>query len=215
MKVGIICEGHTDRAVIINILKGLKGLDSSDIIPLRPENSLDETDLANIPADQFSNWTLVKKECETKEKLKRFLSLEGQDVVVIHIDSAESEEYGVAKPIKDNDYSTKLRAAIILKMKEWLGEDFSDDEIVYAVAIEETEAWILTIYEKRESSTSTDPKRKLKYVLSRKEIEYGQNYDDFLRISNSLSKKKKYSKEKFLSYNDSLKEFCIEVERKL
>lgn len=215
MKVGVICEGHTDRAVITNILKGVKGLDSSNIIPLRPEDSLDETDLANIPVDQFSNWTLVKKECETKQKLNRFLSLEGQDVVVIHIDSAESDEYGVTKPIKDKYYSTNLRAAIISKMKEWLGDDFSDDEIIYAVAVEETEAWVLTIYEKRESSTSADPKRKLRQVLSKKGIKYSQNYNDFLWISDALSKKKKYAKERFLSYNQSLKEFCIEVENKL
>ncbi|PJB59288.1 MAG: hypothetical protein CO098_04200 [Bacteroidetes bacterium CG_4_9_14_3_um_filter_41_19] len=215
MKVGVICEGHTDRAVITNILKGVKGIDSSNIIPLRPEDSLDETDLANIPVDQFSNWTLVKKECETRQKLNRFLSLEGQDVVVIHIDSAESDEYGVAKPIKDNNYSTNLRAAIISKMKEWLGDDFSDDEIIYAVAVEETEAWVLTIYEKRESSTSADPKRKLRQFLSQKGIKYGQNYNDFLWISDALSKKKKYAKERFLSYNESLKEFCIEVENKL
>ncbi len=215
MKIGVICEGHTDRAVITNILKGLKGLDSADIIPLRPENSLDETDLANIPPDQFSNWLAVKEECETKTKLNRFLSFEGQDAVVIHIDSAESDEYGVAKPVKDKNYSTNLRTDIISKMNEWLNGEFTENEIIYAIAIEETEAWVLTIYEKRNSSTSADPKSRLKRVLSKERVKYSQDYNDFLWISDPLSNRKKIMKGNFLSYNESLKAFCEEIDNKL
>jgi len=43
MRIGIIAEGTTDQAVLENILKGL-GYDESDIIPIRPDLSMDETD---------------------------------------------------------------------------------------------------------------------------------------------------------------------------
>jgi len=214
MKIGVICEGHTDRAVICNILKGFKGIDSSLIVPLRPDYSRDETDLAELPADSFSNWTIVKKECENRIKISNFLSIEGQDIVIVHIDSAESDEYGVPKPLKDANYSINLRANIITKINEWLDGQFHD-EIIYAIAIEETEAWILTIYEDRDSSNSAKPKEKLKKVLSQRGVKYSQTPDDFKFISNQFTKKKNFTKGKYLLFNKSLEEFCKEVENKL
>ncbi len=215
MKIGVICEGHTDRVVIGNILKGYKGIDLSQIVPLRPDYSRDETDLAEIPADSFSNWTIVKKECENRIKIRKFLSIEGQDIVIVHIDSAESDEYGVSKPlIKDANYSINLRAKIVTKINEWLDGQFQD-KIIYAIAIEETEAWILTIYEKRDSSKSAKPKEKLKRVLSSLGINYSHTPEDFKIISDKFTKKKNFSKGKFFSYNASLEEFCNEIENKL
>ena len=113
MKIGVICEGHTDRAVIRNILKGLKGIDSSQIVALRPDNSLDETDLSLMTADNFSNWSLVKAECENQDKIDRFLSIEGHDFVIIHIDADCSDEYGVPKLVKNTDYAERMRSAKI------------------------------------------------------------------------------------------------------
>lgn len=214
MKIGLICEGHTDRAVITNILKGLKDFDTSQIVALRPEYSKDETDLADVPADKFSNWSVVKEECENKQKISRFLAIEDQDTIIIQIDSAESDEYNVARPIKNENYATNLREAVVTKINEWLGGKFQD-EIIYAISIEEIEAWILTIYEKRDSANSADPKSKLRRILSRKNIRFSQNYDSFMIISDPFSRKRNFIRERFTSYNKSLKEFCEEVERKL
>jgi len=215
MKIGVICEGPTDRVVIENILKGLKGIDSSQIIPLRPNYSKDETDLAKIPTvDSFSNWTIVKEECQNRIKIDKFLKIEGQDIIIIHIDSAESDQFGVPKPLKDANYSINLRANIITKINEWLDGQFQND-IIYAIAIEETEAWILTIYEAKDSSTSTDPKAKLKRVLSKLGVKYSHTPKDFKIISDNFTKSKYYSKKKYCSFNKSLEEFCNEVENKL
>lgn len=214
MKIGVICEGHTDRAVIRNILKGLKGVDSSQIVPLRPDYSVDETDLSQMTDDNFSNWTLVKAECENQVKIDRFLSVEGHDFVIIHIDADCSDEYDVPKPAKTADYSEKMRGAIITKINEWLGNNFQD-QILYAVAIEEIEAWILTIYEKRDSTPSADPKAKLKRNLSKMGIKYDHTHAGFFEISGKFSKNKNFKKEKFRDYNKSLDDFCQEVEDKL
>lgn len=214
MKIGVICEGHTDRAVIRNILKGLKGIDSSQIVALRPDNSLDETDLSLMTADNFSNWSLVKAECENQDKIDRFLSIEGHDFVIIHIDADCSDEYGVPKLVKNTDYAERMRSAIVDKINEWLSNSFKD-QILYAVAIEETEAWILTIYDKKDSVQSADPKQKLKHKLSKMGIRYDQTHAGFYEISEKFSKSKYFKKDKFRSYNKSLDAFCQEVEEKL
>lgn len=60
MKVALIAEGKTDQAVLINILKGWSKIDRDDIYCLRPDLEYDNTDLAQMDAVQFSNWTLVK-----------------------------------------------------------------------------------------------------------------------------------------------------------
>ncbi|MUP38090.1 hypothetical protein [Labilibaculum euxinus] len=214
MRVGVICEGHTDRAVIVNVLKGIKSLDSSDIIAIRPIADYDETDLANIPKDQFSTWSEVKRECEEREKIRNFLNIEGQENVVVHFDSCESDDFGVGKPTKDDNYATNLRASVVAKMDEWLQGEFVD-EIIHAVAVEEIEAWVLTIYEKKDSSNSASPKEKLQRVLGQKDITYNHDYNGFLKISKAFTKLKNFKKEKYRSYNDSLNEFCTEVEEKI
>ncbi|WP_405610928.1 hypothetical protein [Polaribacter sp. Asnod1-A03] len=214
MKIGIICEGHTDRAVIQNILKGLKGIDSSEIAALRPDLSVDETDRSQMSEDNFSNWSLVKSECENQEKIDRFLSIEGNDFVVIQIDADMSDEYGVPKPIKDANYSDKMRNSIIIKIDEWLDNNYKD-HILYAIALEETEAWILTIYDTKDSTKSADPKAKLKRTLSKMSISYSQTHSGFSDISKKFSKEKNFTKGKFRDYNKSLDEFCKEIEQKI
>jgi len=214
MRVGVICEGHTDRAVIVNILKGIKSLDSSDIIPIRPVDDYDETDIASSPEDEFSTWSVVKKECEEREKIRNFLNVEGQDNVVIHFDSCESDEFGVAKPVKDDNYATNLRAAIVTRMEEWMEGEFVN-EIIHAVAVEEIEAWVLTIYEQRDSSNSASPKEKLQRVLGQQGIPYSHDYNGFLKISKAFAKARNFRRGNYRNFNSSLDEFCAEVEAKI
>ena len=214
MNIGVICEGHTDRVVIENILKGLKGIDSSQIVQLRPQSDFDETDLADMPIDSFGGWSAVKDECESRIKIDEFLSLEGNDHVVIQIDSAESDDYNVSKPVKNAAYSTILRSDIIAKIDEWLN-GLPSEKVLYAIAIEETEAWILTIYEQRSSTASADPKARLKRTLERQEINYKHSPKDFKKISSQFSKKKNFSKFNYFKNNQSLKDFCEEVNQKI
>jgi hypothetical protein len=215
MKIGVICEGHTDRAVISNILKGLKNIDSSQIIPLRPENNKDETDLALLPPDTFSNWPTVKWECEKREKIEKFFLFEGNDFVIIQIDADKSSEFGVQKPVvKDDNYADNVREAIIIKINEWLENNYLEN-ILYAITIEETEAWVLTIYENRDSVRSADPKQRLQYKLNRLGVKLNQTHECFFNISEKFSKRKNFNTGNYLSYNHSLEAFCNEVEKKL
>ena len=76
MKVGIIAEGFADIAIIRAILKKLKGIDGSDILNVRPEDQTDETELNE---KNFSNWTLVLKECANSGSLSDFFDMFEED----------------------------------------------------------------------------------------------------------------------------------------
>lgn len=214
MNIGVICEGHTDRAVIENILKGLKNVDSSQVVALRPQSDFDETDLSDMNVDSFGGWSAVKKECESRTKIDEFLSLEGNDFIVIQIDSIESEEYGVPQPVKDKNFCAKLRSDIVNKIDEWL-KDLPKSVLLYAVAIGETEAWILAQHDSKDSSRSADPKSKLKTILGKKNIRYSHTTKDFKEISSGFTNKRNYSKFKYFTYNQSLEDFCTEINQKV
>src|ERR1700760_2803322 len=99
--IGVISEGHSDRAVIVNIIRGITNCEKSDVQSLRPIYTLDATDKGILDEATFSTWSLVKKECEDKKLIEEFLAIEGNDFIVIHIDTAEADEYGIDKPQKD------------------------------------------------------------------------------------------------------------------
>lgn len=215
MRIGVISEGHADRAVITNILTGLTGLDRNDIIALRPDNNLDETDKANINPLAFSTWSVVKEECETRQLIDGFLEFEDHDFIVIHIDTAEASLYGVTKPNNKSDtYCDDLRALVIQQINAWLKVDISN-MILYAIAVEETEAWILPIYSSRDSSKLANPKRMLDYLLGKKGIITTSDYSNFLSISKPLSKEREVRKGNYLMYNNSLNAFFEEIKDKV
>jgi len=76
LEIGIIAEGKGDCAVLSNLLTGILDIEEEDIRFLRPEFNLDNTDKAAyeaMSANEFSSWTLVKKDCEEQFKFKTFL----------------------------------------------------------------------------------------------------------------------------------------------
>jgi hypothetical protein len=210
MRIGVISEGHSDRAVITNIILGITGLDKSHLIALRPIDTLDETDKAIRDPKTFSTWSLVKKECEKRELIDGFLAIEGQDFIALHLDTAEAEQYGIKRP---GDKSL-LRDLVVNQVNSWLKKDLANN-ILYAIAIEETDAWILTIYDKHDSTTSAKPKEKLSRILGKIGIGSTVNFDNYLKISKPLSKRKEVEREKYLSFNYSLEAFYKEVEEKV
>ncbi len=174
MRIGIIAEGRGDLAVIYNILRGL-GFDSADFQPLRPQYALDETDLHNMTEGQFSNWGLVKQECMTGTQLHEFLNspLDEERLVVIHIDTAEAEQlgYDVVRPSgSTKDFALELRKRVAVKLDEWLSKRPSAT-FHYAIAVEETEAWILTLHQQKDTSTTRDPKKALRRALDQRQSE--------------------------------------------
>jgi hypothetical protein len=196
MYIGIIAEGKSDLAVIRNILRGKIRLDSSNMTFLQPELDFDETDLYNMSKEQFSNWELVKQTCVDKNKLADFFSVEEERYIILQIDTAEAEEINYEVEISEKhanpDYSSILRDNVIDKINEWLENQFSE-QIFYAIAIEETEAWVLTLYtdQERDTCRHNDPKDELNRVLNRKLSKKDKN--KILKCENELEKFDKLS----------------------
>ena len=184
MKVGIVAEGPSDVAVLRNILKGKLDLDKKDVLPIRPELAEDETDLAEHGRGgayeeqserEHSNWLLVLRECEARENIAAFLDtpLDEERLVVVQIDTAEAHltGYDVARPAdrKAKTYCDELRQRVVDKINGLLGPELAE-RVRHAVAVEETDAWVLTIHDREQQDTSSrgDPKKRLEFVLGKK-----------------------------------------------
>jgi hypothetical protein len=217
MRVGIIAEGKSDFAVMVNILKGKLELDRAFITPILPEFQLDETDRAQMREEEFSNWTLVKQCCIDKARISDFLEpFEDKRIVVIQIDTAEMHLVGfnVEKPQKDaENYSRELRERVIHQINVWLEGNFNG-LIYHAISIEETEAWLLTIYDSRalETATYNTPKERLFRELNKKLSEKEKKIlrmpplDQYHELSKDFRKKKLLMK--YCKNNESLALFC-------
>lgn len=229
MKVGIIAEGKADLAVITNILKGSVDIDKKSLDYIQPEYYLDETDLNNpsykMTQAQFSNWELVLKECIEKTKIIEFFDnpLDEDKILIIQIDTAESElpNYNVKKPTKkgNQNYVEEIRIAVANKLDSLIGT--TTYKIIYAICVEETDAWILTIYPKSHLDTGflNDPKKELDNQISKdkklskielafqnKEIDM---YEKYYELSKDFRKKNKLKN--FMIKNKSLELFCNEL----
>lgn len=170
MRVGLVAEGRGDLAVLVNLLKGALGLDFEDIQFIRPEYDLDETDIHNQPEAQRGGWARVKRECQERTRIREFVAnvIEDEFLVVVQIDTAEAHDqgYDVSRPARDAGAALLLRERVIEKIEGWLEHEFRA-HVRYAVAVEETEAWVLTIFSTTETSGCGDPKAQLNKQLNR------------------------------------------------
>ncbi|MDN3581074.1 hypothetical protein [Mucilaginibacter flavus] len=223
MIVGIYAEGRADQAVITNILKGALNIDRSDLRYELPEYHLDQTDLHTMPVEQHSSWTVVKKVCEERRLIDTFFDnpIVQESFIVIQIDTAERHlvGYNVTEPVKskENDpeeYCLELRVNVIDKINGWL-ENSHQDKIAYAVAIEEIDAWVLTIYDSKTADTSgySNPKEKLSNEInrvfsnnSRRDLNNKKAFEKYDVLSQDFRKKKKLAV--CMTKNESLKLFC-------
>lgn len=234
MRAVIIAEGRGDLAVIANILKGKLGINRADIKFQRPEYNLDETDMYAMRAEQYSNWSLVKYECkENRDDLEYFLSLKDDNFIIIHIDTAERTEkgYDVLEPARlrhlgepqksdhtsQEEYCSCLRENVIHQINTWLGNSLQN-RIAYAIAIEETEAWIMTLYGETLTSKHLRPKEKLEQVLNRKLSDKDKKktfpLNEFEQQSKlSIGFAKPATLRKCWPHNKSLESFCMSLEQ--
>lgn len=226
MKFAIFCEGKSDAAVITNILKGILKLDRSDIRYSLPELEYDETDLFNQSPLKFGSWTLVKDACINKEQLRTYFENQTTDqeyYAVIQIDSAErnENEFNVIDPPKGKNYakySSQLHENIKTKMSEWLKNEYTE-RIIFAICIEEIEAWLITRLTdyKHDTSKENKPKEYFKSkwdkLYNKKDISRLKNmstFEEYLFHSAVFTKYKLLEKSR--KKNISLDIFCSDLE---
>lgn len=224
MRWGIIAEGNADIAVIKAVLKSLKGIDGSDVVQLRPREQFDETDLNEL---NFSNWNLVLKSCGDEYLLEPFFDVLADDaLLVVQIDTAERGEagYDITVPlrIKDTDwkeYCDQLYAAVEHKITEIIPEAYRD-KVAYAIAIEETDAWLIPFFDTacKEVAQYANPKERLHYLINRIDGKKRNKYVDtdkknlnYTYIAKDMRKGLKLCRQK----SRSLDLFCSEIENKV
>ncbi len=212
MRIGIISEGTEDQAVISNLLKGIaKELNISEleVKPIRPDLGKSVSHLNDPLHKTIGTFQGVKNSCSERYDFEDFFMDLDNQFVVIHLDTAEIEkqDFIFQKPVKEanENYCMELRNRVIELINKWLENDYQG-QILYAIAIEEIEAWVLTIYEKRNSSFSADAKSRLEFVLKMQSI-------DFDKVTKDFKKPKKL--DTFLEYNQSLNNFVVSVKEVL
>lgn len=170
MRVGLVTEGRGDLAVLVNILKGKLGLDLEDVQFIRPEYDMDETDVHDQGEALRGGWGRVKRECVERGRIREFVenAIDEEILVVIQIDTAEAHEPGFAveRPRRDApEYADVLRQRVVERINAWLEGDVG--RVLHAVAVEEIEAWVLTIHSTRDTAAYGDPKRQLNTVINK------------------------------------------------
>lgn len=220
MRIGIIPEGFADAKVIKAIVKKLMGYDGADMRILRPEEAFDETDLQ---AMNFSNWQLVFESCKDESFLGAFFdSLEGDAMLIVHVDTAERGLVGfdVNEPqrTKGVDYATYaeyLRHNVIEKINTLVAEAYRD-RIAYAVAVEETDAWLIPLFENKAGDTASHARAKetlAKLISADKKrvkafVDSEHKSLDYVKLGAELAKELKICRKR----NKSLDLFCLDIE---
>ncbi len=174
MRVGVVSEGWADFAVLRNALKAVLDLDASEVQSIRPELQTDETSAGAPDARTFSNWGIVRQECEQWAAIEAFLddTFDETLLVVVHVDTAECHLPGfdVIRPDRTApDYVTACHDAVLAMLHLWTGGR-RPAHLVGAVAVEETDAWLLAHYAPiRDIDTGAlaNPKERLQRALER------------------------------------------------
>jgi len=221
MRIGIIAEGFSDVAVIRSVVRKLiPAIDSFTL--LRPRERFDETDLQEL---NFSNWQLVLESCQDEHLMSGFFEeLDGEALLVVHIDTAERGEKGfdIQAPMRSRKtnysrYSETLRENVRNKLTTLIPERFQE-KIAYAIAIEETDAWLIPLFESTRNDTSshTNAKEMLSYLVGkdkkskRKFIDTDRKILDYQKLGKELAKALHQAR----NHNKSLDLFCIDLEEK-
>jgi Domain of unknown function (DUF4276) len=153
---GLITEGETDQVILKNILIGY--FQDYDLIvrPLQP--SFDATDGSQMSV--FGGWYNVFKYCESDFLLAAFAQT---DFLIIQIDSDCSHEKHFDVPKMEGEMLESFVERIKMRLKsvieKQLGNEFYEiyaPRILFAIAVDEIECWLLPLYytDKTQSATN-------------------------------------------------------------
>lgn len=147
MRIGFICEGVTDLAVLENIFYGLFDEDDLDITALAPP-PIDHSKPIYERNDRLGGWERLKDHLTTLEFKK---SVDNHDYLIIQIDSDEAQHinFNVTIDIKKNGDHLNFINRIEDKLIEWINvssyinyEEYKH-KIIFCVCIHSIECWIL------------------------------------------------------------------------
>jgi hypothetical protein len=147
---GLITEGETDQHVLKNILVGY--FNDPDLVVRNLQPASDETDASSMTV--YGSWTNVFNYCTSN-----FIdgAFGRNDFLVIQLDTDVSEEKGYDVPKLDNkgkkltiaDLIENIKTRFELLFLETKNNAFFDTykhRILFAIAVDEIECWLLPLY---------------------------------------------------------------------
>lgn len=135
MKIGIVCEGISDYRVLRHITERYLRDADAYVIPLKPKET------RQGKQDGFGGWQGVLEYIQGEDKMILEALKEGCAYVIVHIDTDVRELYGVSRDFKTIE---KLHEAVREMLADKIHPDFDIEKIVFAIAIDETECWLLS-----------------------------------------------------------------------
>lgn len=170
---GLIGEGHTDHKVLENILVGYFDDREGDRIDFiyRPEIG-DRT--YQMPKEQFGGWYQVLEYCGSEEFLDGILE---QDVdyyiIQINTDKCPERQYldeNISQlPVEQQVEKVVEKLIEKINKKEESFFDKFQSKIIFAIAVNEIECWLLPIFfEDKNKSRTSNCLRTLNRQLSKK-----------------------------------------------
>lgn len=134
VKIGIVCEGISDYRILQHITERyLRDMDAYTI-PLKPK-------LTNQGAqDGFGSWQGVLEYIKGDDQMIVEAIREGCRYVIVHIDTDVRKQYGVPE---EYDSDEELHANVRNMLLSRLHPEFDSNRLIFAIAIHETECWLL------------------------------------------------------------------------
>lgn len=208
MRIGFICEGVTDLAVLENIFYGLFDEDDLYITELAPP-PVDYTKPNYERNDRKGGWERLKEFLTTNEFK---MQLDVHDYILIHIDSDEGyhPNFGVQINIKKNGNHEQFIIDIENKLIEWINSssylhyNTYQEKIIFCVCVHSIECWILAHYNRSSNEISNCETQMFTYLISNKTLNCAtKDAKNFKKISKPLKKIREINKlrERSQSFN--------------
>lgn len=220
MDVRIIAEGPADGDIVKAIVHSITKVEQENIECLLPSDLVDETDRYS---GNFSDWYIVLEKISDEDFLAGAMAtVQGDFILVVHIDTAERGHVGyeVNSPIRSGNveweqYATELRDAVKQKLEALIPNEFRD-HIAYAIAIEETEAWVIPVFEslRHDTAKHAKPKESLERTIGkdkkwkRQYVNKAKKALDYQNLGKALVRNLEHCR----SNNQSLNAFCLDLE---
>lgn len=193
---GIVSEGITDYVVIENILCGIYEDDDDDPVVRLMQPQLDETD--KHKQGTHGGWAAVLQYCESDRFKGAF---QQNDFMIIQIDTDRS--FDVPFNVNHEGSVEELWENVKTRLIQAIGNKFYEqqkDKIIFAIAIHETECWLVPLYSK-DKRVNTSIKNCFENLGRATGTNIQKVYSDYNRLSDKFIRLKHIDAQIGLNYS--------------
>lgn len=196
MRIGFICEGVTDLAVLENVFYGLFNEDDLDIIPLAPP-PINYSKPIYERNDRLGGWERLKDHLTTSEFKK---DLNNHDYLIIQIDSDEAQHinFNVAIDINKKgdhlNFINRIEDRLIewINLSSYINYEEHKHKIIFCVCVHSIECWILAHCDVRSLEIVGCENKMLTYLSG---LNYNSKPDKDVKTYKKVTKSLKKEKE--------------------